>query len=219
MKIKCAVFDFDGTLFDSMFIWDTVGEIYLSNFGKKPTPYMREDLRTLSLYESAVYLQKEYALPLSAEEIMEGINKTIEHFYLYEVLLKDGVSDFLKILKEKGIKMCIATASERYQVEAALKRCEIDNYFDEIFTCTEIGHGKNGPYIFRKAMEHFDGDRSNTVIFEDALHAVKTAKNDGFIVAAVFDNSEKRQNELYNISDFYIKDFKNTEEFFKLSDI
>ena len=68
-------------------------------------------------------------------------------------------------------------------------------------------------------MEHFDGDRSNTVIFEDALHAVKTAKNDGFIVAAVFDNSEKRQNELYNISDFYIKDFKNTEEFFKLSDI
>ena len=67
MKIKCAIFDFDGTLFDSMFIWDSVGEIYLRSLGKEPKPSMREDVRALSLYQSACYFQKEYDLRLSAE--------------------------------------------------------------------------------------------------------------------------------------------------------
>lgn len=62
MKIKCAIFDFDGTLFDSMFIWDSVGEIYLRSLGKEPRPSTREDVRTLSLYQSACYFQKEYDL-------------------------------------------------------------------------------------------------------------------------------------------------------------
>lgn len=69
MKVKCAIFDFDGTLFDSMFIWDQVGEIYLRSLGKEPQPSMREDVRALSLYQSACYLKQEYALSLSVEEI------------------------------------------------------------------------------------------------------------------------------------------------------
>lgn len=213
MKITCAIFDFDGTLFDSMFIWDSVGEIYLRSLGKDPGPSMREDVRALSLYQSACYFRKEYELPLSAEEIMAGINRTIEHFYIHEVLPKRGVVDFLERMKQAGIPMCIATASDRYQIEAALGRCGMARYFDAVFTCSEVGHGKDEPVIFRKAMEHFGADRSTTLVFEDAIHAVRTAKADGFAVCAVFDSSEKRQAEIRSLSDCCIADFEHTEAF------
>ena len=217
MKIKCAIFDFDGTLFDSMFIWDSVGEIYLRSLGKEPKPSMREDVRALSLYQSACYFQREYDLSLSAEQIITGINQTIEHFYIHEVLPKPGVVDFLERMKKAEIQMCIATASDRYQIEAALSRCGMEHYFDAIFTCSEVGHGKDEPVIFQKAMEHFGADRSTTVVFEDAIHAVQTAKEDGFSVVAVFDSSEKRQTEIRDLSDCYIADFKHTEEFWKFA--
>ena len=217
MKIKCAIFDFDGTLFDSMAIWDSVGEIYLRSLGKEPRPSMREDVRALSLYQSACYFQKEYDLSLPVEQIMTGINQTIEHFYIHEVLPKPGVVDFLERMKKAEISMCIATASDRYQIEAALSRCGMEHYFDAIFTCSEVGHGKDEPVIFQKAMDHFSSDRSTTVVFEDAIHAVQTAKEDGFSVVAVFDNSEKRQTEIRNLSDCYIEDFKHTEEFWEFA--
>lgn len=217
MKIKCAIFDFDGTLFDSMFIWDTVGEDYLRSLGKEPKPSMREDVRALSLYQSACYLKKEYDLPLSAEDIMTGINQNIKHFYIREVLPKPGVVDFLKQMKKAGIPMCIATASDRRQIEAALSRCGIDHYFGAIFTCSEVGYGKDEPVIFQKAMEHFGADRSTSVVFEDAIHAIQTAKADGFAVVAVFDESEKHQTEIRNLSDCYIADFEHTEDFWKFA--
>ena len=150
---------------------------------------------------------------------MIGINQTIEHFYMHEVLPKPGVVDFLEQMKRAEIPMCIATASDRYQIEAALGRCGMEHYFEKIFTCSEVGHGKDEPVIFQKAMEHFCADRSTTVVFEDAIHAIQTAKEDGFTVVAVFDNSEKRQVEIRDLSDCYIEDFKYTEEFWKFASI
>jgi HAD superfamily hydrolase (TIGR01509 family) len=199
-----------------MFIWDTVGEIYLRSLGKEPKPSMREDVRALSLYQSACYFKEEYDLPLTVEEIMTGINQTIEGFYIHEVLPKPGVVPFLEQMKKAEIPMCIATASDRYQIEAALRRCGMEHDFEAIFTCSEVGHGKDAPDIFRKAMEYFDADRSTTVVFEDAIHAIQTAKADGFTVIAVFDNSEKRQTEIRDLSDYYIADFEHTEEFWGL---
>ena len=214
--LNLAIFDFDGTLFDSMFIWDNVGEIYLRSLEKEPKPSMREDVRALSLYQSACYFKQEYNLSLSIEEIMRGINQTIEHFYIHEVLPKPGVADFLKRMHKDGISMCIATASDRYQIEAALSRCGMEHYFEAIFTCSEVGYGKDEPVIFQKVMEHFGADRSSAIVFEDAIHAIQTAKADGFAVVAVFDSSEKRQAEIRNLADCYITDFEHTEEFWHL---
>ena len=217
MKIKYAVFDFDGTLFDSMFIWEDVSEIYLRSVGKEPGPSVREDVRPLSLYQSACYFKREYDLPFSAEEIVRDINRIVEHFYMYEVLPKPGAVDFLKRLKNAGIRMCIATASDRHQIEAALRRCAMEHCFEAIFTCSEVGHGKDEPAVFRKAMEHFGAHRRELVIFEDAIHAIQTAKADGFTVAAVFDSSEKRQAEIRDLADCCIADFEHTEGFWKFA--
>lgn len=215
MNIKCAIFDFDGTLFDSMFIWDEIGERYLRSLGKEPNPSMREAVRTLSLYQAACYLRREYNLPLSTEGIMKGINQMVEHFYLSEILPKPGVCEFLEHMKKAGISMCIATASERYQIEAALKRCGMSQYFDAIFTCSEIGHGKEEPFIFRQAMEVCGAERNTTVVFEDAFHAALTARRDGFSVIAVYDESEKYQEEIRRLADCYLVDFVHTKDFWE----
>ena len=215
MKIECTIFDFDGTLFDSMFIWENASEMYLRSLGKMSKPSIREDVRTLSLYQSANYLKKEYDLSLSVEDIMTGINKMIEHFYINDVLPKQGVIEFLDKMKSLNIPMCIASATDRYQIKTALNRCQINHYFDEIFTCSEVGYGKDSPVIFRNAMEHFKANRSTTLVFEDAFHAIQTAKSDGFMTIAVFDDSEKRQKEIKSLADCYILDFRDTENFWK----
>ena len=217
MKLKCVIFDFDGTLFDSMYLWDTVAESYVRSRGKEPKPTVREEVRALSLLQAAEHLKKEYDLAETPEEIMAGIDGIIEHFYRDEVQPKPGVVPFLKELRAKGVDVCIATATDRYLIEAALRRCGIENLFDAIFTCSEVGHGKDEPVIFRRAMEHFGAQRGSTVVFEDAIHAIETAKKDGFTVAAVFDESEKRQDEVRALADCYITSFEHLEQFWAMT--
>lgn len=213
--IKCAIFDFDGTIFDTMEVWDSVAKIFLTSLNRNPKPDLTDVIKTMSLYQSAKYLKKEYSLSLSVEEIMEGINKIIEDFYFYEALPKKGVVKFLEELKRRGIHICIATATDRYLIEAALKRCEMENYFEKIFTCTEVRHGKDEAIIYEVAAEYFGAGKDESIVFEDAFHAIETSKKAGFVVAGVFDKSETNQSEIRNMSDYYIEDFQNTVEILK----
>ena len=215
--LKGAIFDFDGTLFDSMFIWDTAGEVYLRSIGIEPRENLQKVLKPMSLLQSATYIRECYQIPLTVEEIMDGVNRTVEDFYFHTVQPKKGVVAFLEQMKKQGVRMCIATATDRYQVEAALKRCGIEPFFSEIFTCTDVGHGKDEPIIFQKAIEYLGITKENTVVFEDAYHAAKTAKSDGFIVVTVFDSHETKQEELHSVSDCFLENFTQTEHFWKFA--
>ena len=215
--LKGAIFDFDGTLFESMFIWNTAGETYLRSIGIEPREDLRKVLKTMSLLQSATYIREKYAVELTLEEIMDGINRTVEDFYFHTVQPKEGVATFLEQMKKQGVKICIATATDRYQVEAALKRCCMEHFFSEIFTCTDVGHGKDEPFIFRKAMDYLGTTRENTVVFEDAYHAAKTAKADGFVTVAVYDSHEEKQKELQALSDFYFENYTETDTFWKFA--
>ena len=215
--LKGAIFDFDGTLFDSMFIWDTAGETYLRSIGTEPEKDLQSILKPMSLLQSATYIRDKYAISLTVEEITNGINRTVEDFYFHTVQPKEGVTAFLEQMKKQGVRMCIATATDRYQVEAALKRCDMDFFFSEIFTCTDVGHGKDEPVIFQKAMKHLGTTKADTVVFEDAYHAAKTAKTDGFITVAVFDSHETKQAELHSVSDCFIESFTQAEHFWKFA--
>lgn len=207
--IQGMIFDFDGTLFDSMFIWDTAGERYLRSIGKEPREDLQSVLKPMSLYQSAAYLKEQYSIPLSVEDIMDGINHTVEAFYLDTVMPKPGVIELLEELSRRGIHMCIATATDRYQVEAALVRCGMMHFFSGIFTCTEVGSGKDQPLIFRMAMEYLGTDRSNTLVVEDAWHAIRTAKDDGFLVAAVYDAHERMRGSIREAADICLQDYSD----------
>ena len=205
--LKGAIFDFDGTLVDSMFIWDTIGEDYLRSLGKEPHEDLKETFMTLTLEQAAEYYRTHYGVTLSVKEIVDGVNTMVEGIYRTRVALKQGVADFLAQLKENGTRMCIATVTDRYLVEETLDRLGILQYFSEIFTCAEVGYGKDKLIIYRKALEHLDTAKNETYVFEDSLFALKTAKADGFTTVGVYDRHENRQDNLKNLADYYIVDF------------
>ncbi len=215
--LRGVIFDFDGTLFDSMFIWESAGERYLSSIGIKPRDDINTRVRSMSLLQAALYVKEEYSIDMTVKEITDGINRMVEDLYLYRVQPKRGVREFLEEMKKRNIGMCIATATDRYQIEGALKRCGMEDYFSEIFTCTDTGHGKDESYIFRLAMEHLKTDKDSTIVMEDAYHAVKTAKEDGFLTVGVYDRFEEKQEEMKKFCDCYLDDFSDLNKFWKFA--
>lgn len=207
MKIEGAVFDFDGTLFDSMFIWDTIGEKYLRSLGIEPRERLNEKLKSMSLYQAACYYRSEYGVTLSTDEIIDGVNSVIKHYYQNEIMPKPGIPELIRSFKERGIKMCVATATDIHLIRAALQRTELLGYFSEIFTCYTVGHGKDEPHIYDAALNCLGTPKDKTIVFEDALYAAKTAKSAGYIVAGVYDRFERNQEELKSLADFYITDY------------
>ena len=205
MKISGAIFDVDGTLLDSMSIWDTIGADYLRSIGYIPRENLNEIFKNMSLLQAAEYYRNEYGVTLRVEEIMSGVNAMLEQFYQYEAPLKPGAAELLARLRQNRVKLCIATATDRYLVEAALARCGVLSYFGEIFTCNGVGHGKDEPHIFEAALRFLGTERAETAVFDDALYAIRTAKEAGFPIAAVYDTHEKSQTEVRALSDFYLE--------------
>lgn len=203
--IKGAIFDVDGTLLDSMGIWEDVGVRYLKSIGKEPEANLSQILFPMSIEEGAAYVKEHYELPHAIDEIIEGVLSIVRDFYYYEAPLKEGAKALLEVLKQKGILMVIATSSERDHIEKAFKRLEIDGYFETIFTCSEVGKSKSSPLIYRKAAEYLCTKSEETLVFEDALHALLTAKSAGFHTLAVHDEaSEKDQEALKKEADVYV---------------
>ena len=217
--IRGAIFDADGTLLDSMPMWAGVGSGYLKqNFGIEARENLDERFKEISLYQSAVLLKEEYNLPLTIEEIGAGINRMVDHLYRDQVQLKPGVADLIEGLKQRGVKMCVATASEAYQIRMALKRCGIEHYFEDVISCVDVGHGKDEPNIFYTVMEKLGTAKEETYVFEDAVYSVRTATKEGFPAVGVYDDSMQYQDELIALTDFYIKNYNDLDDFWKFID-
>lgn len=211
MKVKGAVFDADGTLFDSMSVWDGAAEEYLCSIGFEPRENLTERFKNMSMQDSAEFYRDEYGVRLSVGEIIDGVNRLIAGRYKNDVLAKSGVKEFLFMLKKIGTRMCIATATDERLIRAALERNGISSYFDRIFTCAEVGANKSSPEIYENALLYLGTNREDTVVFEDSYNAAKTAKGAGFKVAAMYDSTENEQDGLKSISDWYFMNFYEAE--------
>lgn len=210
MRLQGAIFDMDGTLLDSMPVWQSLGSDMLRRQGREPEPGLDEKLRTMSLRQSAEYCRARYDLPQTAEEIVAMTDSMVDDFYRSRVTAKPGVDRFLSLLKMQGVWMYVATATDRAQAEAALEHTKLRDYFRGIITCTEAGHGKDDPEIFEKAMRRLHSNKKDTVVFEDSLHAIRAAKAAGFRVAGVYDAfNEADQDAIRAECDYYIRAFED----------
>ena len=209
IKVKGAIFDLDGTLIDSMGMWRGFGDDFLRSQGIEPDESLSEVFRSFSREQAAEYYIAQGYLTATVEEIVSAMSHKVFSYYRDEVGLKPGAYELIKGLGDMGIPMCIATASDAVGAEAALSRLGIRRFISGIFSCTEIGHSKNEPYIYRAALELLGCEKSETVVFEDALHALQTAKGDGFLTAAVYDADEPRQDKMRQTADLYLTDLSD----------
>jgi len=203
-NIKGAIFDVDGTMLDSMKLWQDVEANYLRSLGKEPNPDFIDVMRVYSHDEAADYFRDAYGIAKTNREITDEKNKLMEEGYAVLCTIKSGVIKTLETLKENNIRMCVATATDKYLVEIGLKRFGIDKYFEKIFTCGEENTTKGRPDIFLNAAKFLGTIPTQTLVFEDALHAIESAKSAGFVVVAVSDLAQEDNLEVIRTAgDYY----------------
>lgn len=216
-NIKYAIFDVDGTLTDSMHIWDTCGGAYLMMRGIEP--HAGETFRTRGYREGITYMIEEYNLPLTYDELMAELLKILEFYYFNIAEKKEGVAEFLQKMQMSGVKMCIITATNQYLIDAALERNGILKYFSRVFSTVDIGKHKDKPEIFNIARDFLGADKNEDVfVFEDALYSMKTAKAAGYKVIAVEDYSaEPDRDEIKALADYYIENYSQIYDILDLN--
>lgn len=190
--IQAAIFDLDGTLLDSQWIWTDVGAHFLRSIGIVPQPDLNEILAPMSMEQGCRYFISTYGLSLSVPQITSKIIAIVENFYRNDAKLKPHVKEFIQFIHSQRIKLCVVTATDRSLAAAALERCGISQYFDFLLTASEFGQGKDRPDIFLHAMEQLGGTFDTTLVFEDAPHAIRTAKTAGFSVIGIADPTANR---------------------------
>ena len=209
MRLQSAIFDMDGTLLDSMPMWRNLYRSVVIDLGKEPRPDFLEQMKPLTLEEAAAYCRDVYELPMTVDEVIDVFKAKVMEFYTTQVQAKPGLKKFLSLLKMEGVWMYVATATDRPLAIAALRHAGIYDYFRGIITVAEAGAGKRDPEIFERALRRLQSNKKDTVVFEDALHAIRTAKNAGFRVAAVYDSAaDDDQEEIRALADYYISSFE-----------
>lgn len=211
--IKAAIFDLDGTLIDSMWLWEKVDIEFLNKRGYKLPVDLKENIEHLSFIDTAKYFKTRFNLSQSLEEIMDEWNTMAYEHYANSILLKPGAKEYLYSLKLKGIKIALATSNSVTLLEAVLKRSEVYSYFDVITTTNEVKRGKNFPDIYLLSAEKLGVKPSECIVFEDILPAVLGAKAAGMKVVAVHDfYSEYQRKEILDSADYYIYRYDDINE-------
>ncbi|NMM62147.1 HAD family phosphatase [Clostridium sp. P21] len=204
-NIKGAIFDMDGTLIDSMWVWSKIDEEYLSKRNLPLPENLKEDIEHMSFSEIACYFKNKFNLPDSIKEIQDEWNSMALSHYVNDVTLKPGAREFLLLLKSKNVKIALATSNCTLLIEAVLKKNNIYNLFDSISTTDEVQRGKDFPDIYLLAAQKLNLKPENCVVFEDILPAVKGAKSAGMTVVGVHDlYSEYQRKDIINFSDIFI---------------
>lgn len=208
MEIKAAIFDMDGTLFDSLMLWDvlwsTFGQRYLNDKNFAPSTEDDKQVRTLTLKAAMKLINDNYNLGESGEELLAEANRIMGDFYGNSVELKDGVREFLEHCKNNGVKMCIASATAPELINTALKHCGIEEYFIKVFSCGAIGKGKDAPDVFLQAVSFLGTEIKNTWLFEDSLVAIETATKLGMPTVGIYDKFNYGQDIIKEIATEYI---------------
>ena len=211
MKITGAIFDFDGTLFDSMHIWKGIRYKFFDLIGLELTPEDEEAFRGLYLRESLILAKERFNLEESYEELFNRFFEYIKSRYLVEAEPKNDIIEFLEKLKAKGVKMGIATATGESALEAVLEKYGMLHYFSEIYSTYTVGAAKTEPKVYDVVLEKLGTDKETTWIFEDALYAATTAKKYGYNVVGIFDKSEENTKQLEQLADYYIHNYSELD--------
>lgn len=206
--IEAVIFDMDGSLVDSMWMWRAIDIEYLGRYGIALPEDLQEKIEGMSFNETAVYFKNHFSIPESLEQIMEEWNRMAWDKYIYEVPLKKGIPEFLEGCRNSGIRLGIATSNSRVLVENVAEVHNLRDYFSCIMTGTDVLRGKPNPDIYLAVAEGLGVSPERCLVFEDIVAGILAGKNAGMRVCAVEDDySAQARAAKKELADYYIEDF------------
>lgn len=214
--MKLVIFDFDGTIADSMWAWDNLGEDTLKEHNIPLFSDYRKVIRTMSVLNFSKYLTERYPVLGNAEELMDHWHEIMKVKYTTEIKLKPGIIELLETLKKRGYTLYLASATKYEVLMTAVKHFGLEKYFSFIIAETMVNLSKYDPRFYQICVDRAGAKKEETYIFEDADHAVRTAKKAGYHVCAIKDKSmESKEKEIKHYADLYQKDFTNIDALLK----
>lgn len=208
-RIRAAIFDVDGTLLNSMPMWNNITYDYAASKGVYAPPGLSKIMNQLCLEQCAEYYKENLGVTGTIEEIVAEVVEMSKEKYRDEVPEIEGAAAFLQALKARNIHTALATASDIQTLWPALERLHMADYLDMAESCTTIGKSKESPDIYLKCAADFGAKPEECVVFEDALYAVRTAKKAGFSVVGIpaDDMTDSEREEFYTLCDRCVENY------------
>ncbi|MCI9395623.1 MAG: HAD family phosphatase [Lachnospiraceae bacterium] len=211
--IEAVIFDLDGSMVDSMWIWRSIDIEYLGKFGITLPDNLQACIEGMSFSETAAYFKERFDLPDDLETIKADWNRMAKDKYAHEVPVKEGVKELLAYCKEHGIKAGIATSNSRELVESVVRAHQMESCFGCIMTACEVEKGKPAPDIYLAVAEKLAVKPENCLVFEDIIPGIQAGKAAGMQVCAVYDKySEYQDMEKHMLADYYTYRFRELIE-------
>lgn len=206
--IDAVLFDLDGSLVDSMWIWRDIDIEYLGKFGIPLPEGLQSEIEGMSFTETAEYFKKKFNIPDSIDQMKADWNRMAWDKYTHQVPLKKGAREFVEHCHENGIRLGIATSNSRELVENVIEALGIKDYFDSIVTGCDVNKGKPAPDVYLEAAKQCGTDPGKCLVFEDIVPGILAGKAAGMKVCAVEDEySHHQDKEKKKLSDYFIKDY------------
>lgn len=207
-QVEAVLFDLDGTLVDSMWMWNRIDREYLGQFHISLPDDLQGKIEGMSFTETALYFKERFQIPDSIEQMKQTWNEMAIDKYRHEVPMKSGAIEFLELLKRKGIKMGIATSNSVELVSVIIKKYHLDHYIGAIHTACEVEKGKPAPDIYLYVADKLQTHPECCLVFEDIIQGIMAGKNAGMKVCAVEDEfSAGQKEEKKRLADYYIESF------------
>lgn len=202
------IFDMDGTLVDSMWVWEDIDREYLARFGLDMPENLQEAIAGISITQTAIYFKEIFGIGDSIEKIIGDWDEMAYDKYSREIPLKPGTREFLRELAACGMRCAIATSSSRRLTEAVLAAHNIRDYFDVVLTGEDIHKGKPDPDVYLEAASRLGVLAAQCLVFEDIPYGIMAAKNAHMSCIAVEDDfSAADREEKRRLADGYIQDY------------
>ena len=210
-QLDGVIFDVDGTLLDSLPAWEHSASNFLRSQGIEPPPGLDEEMAQLSLLDGAQKMKERFGLPQSPQEIVNLTLEPIWQHYLTDIPAKPGVIELLESLHAQGIKIGVATAGDKKLVLQAFARLGIQKYIFAITTCDEVGIGKQSSAVYDVTMAKMGVERGRTLVIEDSLFALQTARQAGYLTAGVLDlfHPDDHARAISRAGHYFINSFKD----------
>lgn len=208
-----AIFDLDGTLIDSLYVWDILAYNYLRSLGYSPARDLVRDFQHMNLEESSDYMIEKFKIPMSRSDFIRGMEELLAYYYSQVFKEKRGAVAYVKKLYNQGVKLCIATSSQKNLALMVLERLGILHCFDFIQTESDCLLSKREEDFFKLALERLGTDLKRTWIYEDSYYSMICGKALGCKIVGIRDEYQLEDwDKIEDLVDIFVDDYIELEE-------